>query len=348
MRCRRAPRWLTGAVLAVAWGQALNAPAQQAATNAPAAAAPSGSGAQAAANAPGPRTAVPGQGSGQAGVGEPRSLSSATFPAQQRPAGDPRLIARGETLYGINCKACHGADLRGGDLGGPNLLRSQIVLGDRDGEGIIPVVRKGRVPENGGTPMPALPLADADIRAVAAYLHGVLAKQQRQGAPPEGPERKLNILVGNAASGRRYFQAHCAGCHSAGGDLAGIGRRITDAGMLQDSWVAGRRAATAAAGVGTGAGVGAGASQAPDPRRLVTVDVRLATGEHFHGTLERVDDFVVSLRSDDGRYLSFTRRGNPAVSSVELHDPMAQHRALLGRYSDEDMHDVTAYLATLK
>src|SRR5262245_38822856 len=52
----------------------------------------------------------------------------AIFPAQQRPAGDPAAIARGKSLYEINCRACHGSDLRGGDMGGPNLLRSQLVL----------------------------------------------------------------------------------------------------------------------------------------------------------------------------------------------------------------------------
>ena len=54
----------------------------------------------------------------------------ATFPAQQRPAGDPAVIARGGSLYAIQCRSCHGVDLRGGDLGGPNLLRSQLVLSD--------------------------------------------------------------------------------------------------------------------------------------------------------------------------------------------------------------------------
>src|SRR5258708_5255388 len=65
----------------------------------------------------------------------------ATFPAQQRPPGDPALVARGKTLYAINCQGCHGADLRGGDLGGPNLLRSQVVLSDQIGELILPIVQ---------------------------------------------------------------------------------------------------------------------------------------------------------------------------------------------------------------
>ena len=68
----------------------------------------------------------------------------ATFPAQQRPPGDPALIARGNGLYGVHCRACHGVDLRGGDQGGPNLLRSDLVLNDQAGELIVPVILNGQ------------------------------------------------------------------------------------------------------------------------------------------------------------------------------------------------------------
>ena len=76
------------------------------------------------------------------------------FPAQQRPPGDPTLIARGKALYDVNCRACHGADLRGGDMGGPNLLRSQIALNDQKGELFLPII-KGSLPR-----MPPVPVQD--------------------------------------------------------------------------------------------------------------------------------------------------------------------------------------------
>ena len=66
------------------------------------------------------------------------------FPAQLRPPGDPALIARGNGLYGVHCRVCHGADLRGGDQGGPNLLRSDTVLNDQAGELIAPVIVNGQ------------------------------------------------------------------------------------------------------------------------------------------------------------------------------------------------------------
>ena len=149
-----------------------------------------------------------------------RAQSPPTFPAQQRPPGDPVLVSRGAEIYGIHCRACHGADLRGGDMGGPNLLRSQLVLNDQEGEAIGPVVTAGRVPEGGGRPMPPLPLPEADLKAVSLYIHSIVRTSQPQGAPPAGAPKPLNLLVGNARAGQRYFAANCTSCHAADGDLA--------------------------------------------------------------------------------------------------------------------------------
>src|SRR3954466_4061249 len=87
-------------------------------------------------------------------------------PGQKRKAQDPVQVARGKLLFGINCRGCHGADLRGGDLGGPNLLRSQVALSDLGGELIVPIIHGSR--QNMG--MPAIGLNDADANAVAAYV----------------------------------------------------------------------------------------------------------------------------------------------------------------------------------
>jgi cytochrome c oxidase cbb3-type subunit 3 len=257
----------------------------------------------------------------------------ATFPAQQRPAGDPALIERGKALYGLTCRACHGVDLRGGDLGGPNLLRSQLVLNDQSGEAIGPVIRAGRTPPS-GTPMPPQQMSDEDVRATAAYLHSVIATSQGQGAPPPGPRVELNLLVGNAREGEAYFRTDCASCHSPTGDLAGIATRITSIEQLQNSWVAGRRMGAPAA------------NASPKPAR---VTVKFAGGTSLAGTLVRMDDFVIALRTDAGDYRSFTRRSaSPRIESIAVDDPLAKHRAQWTKLTDKTLHDVTAYLATLK
>jgi cytochrome c oxidase cbb3-type subunit 3 len=269
--------------------------------------------------------ALAAQGAGQQAQDARGRGSVTSFPAQQRLPGDPELIARGNSLYGIHCRACHGADLRGGDRGGPNLLRSQLVLNDQAGELILPVVRAGR--QNPGMPMmPALALTPDDVRAVAEYLHSVLATARPQGAPPAGPPVTLNVLAGDPNAGRLYFESKCSACHSATGDLSGIGARISNPMQLQNLWVAG-----GARGAG--------------PTR-VTATVTLPTGQKFEGALVRIDDFIVVLTLTDGTSRSFRRNGEVPV--VEIRDPREPHRQLWPLYTDKDIHDVTAYLASLK
>src|SRR3954471_19807628 len=124
-------------------------------------------------------------------------------PGQQRPPGDPVQIARGKTLYGIGCTGCHGTDLRGGDLGGPNLLRSQLALSDQDGELIVPIIQGSRQQMG----MPAVPMSPADAKAVAAYVRSIVATIGRQGMPPSIGLPPPSVLVGDANEGKAYFAA---------------------------------------------------------------------------------------------------------------------------------------------
>jgi cytochrome c oxidase cbb3-type subunit 3 len=266
-----------------------------------------------------------------------RGRGPGVFPAQQRPPGDPAVVARGKALFGVTCALCHGADLRGGQLNGPNLLRSQLVLSDAAGELIMPVIRGGR-PDKG---MPPIPMPDEDARAVAEYIHSMTALSPRQGMPPPSETPiVLDVLVGDAAAGRAYFDAKCATCHSPGGDLQGLATRVPDARALQNLWVSG-----GSAGGRGGRGAAGGGPNAPNPR-AVTVTVTLPSGEKVEGRLLRIDDFFVSMTLADGAIRSFTRTG--ARPRVDVHDPLEPHRALLSVYTDKDMHDVTAFLATLK
>jgi len=282
------------------------------------------------------QTTPPAQGQGGAPPG--RGRGPATFPAQQRPLADPAQIARGKGLYETSCRACHGADLRGGDLGGPNLLRSEFTLNDLDGEQIAPVIREGR-PQ-----MAPLNLTADDSKAVAAYIRSVLATARGQGSPPAGPRQELNIVVGNAAAGQAFFNATCGACHSATGDLKSIATRIPDPLQLQNAWVSGRGA--------TGRGGGRGGGGAAEPaegtpnRREVTVTVTLAAGQTVTGRLGRIDDFIVTLTEADGTPRSFRRSGD--LPKVEINDPLEQHKKLLMVYTDKNIHDVTAFLVTLK
>jgi cytochrome c oxidase cbb3-type subunit III len=269
----------------------------------------------------------------------------ATFPAQQRSLADPAVVARGKTIYEVNCRACHGPDLRGGDMGGPNLLRSQLVLGDQHGELIMPVVKNGR--QNPGMPvMPPLPLPDDDIKAVAEYIHSVAATMRGQGSPPPGSETVLNIVVGDAAAGQAYFTSKCGSCHSATGDLKGIATRVSDPLQLQNYWITGGGGFGRGGGGGRGRGGSGPVAEAAPNTRQVMVTVTPQGGATVEGRLDRIDDFIVTLTTADGVQRSFRRNGD--VPKVEIRDPLEPHRKLLTAYTDKDIHDVTAYLVTLK
>jgi cytochrome c oxidase cbb3-type subunit 3 len=251
-------------------------------------------------------------------------------PGQQRQPEDPAQVARGKTLYGINCTGCHGADLRGGDMGGPNLLRSQLALSDKAGELIVPIIEGSR--QSAG--MPAIPMSNDDAKAVAAYVRTNMAMIGRQGMPPAVGKAPPSVVVGDPKAGQAYFDSKCASCHSVTGDLQGIASRVTDPKMLQNLFVSG--------GGGRGRGRGAGGAEA----KPVTVTVKQASGETVEGRLVLIDDFMVSLRMPDDTIRTFARDGD--VPKVEIHDPMKGHRDLLTAYTDKNMHDVTAYLVTLK
>jgi mono/diheme cytochrome c family protein len=241
----------------------------------------------------------------------------------QRPVTDPAAVERGKAMFSVNCAFCHGPDARGGDNGGPNLMRSDVVLLDDKGERIGPVVLGGRADKG----MPPFMLTAAQVGDIAAFLHS-LPVSSRTG------DRQVNIVVGDADVGRTLFQAKCTSCHSATGNLQGVATRFTDPKLLQQTWLL----------PGTGGTRGGGQ---PRPAPPIVAVVTLANGQKIQGTLNRIDDFMVSLRMADSTYRTFRTEGANAPK-VELRDPLKGHRDLLQAYSDADIHNITAFLVTLK
>jgi cytochrome c oxidase cbb3-type subunit III len=241
-----------------------------------------------------------------------------------RPPIDPVVLERGQGLYSVNCASCHGSEARGGETG-PNLLRSAVILDDQDGELLLPVVRSGRAER--GMP-PRLDLTDQQIKDMATFLRNL----RTTGRDP-GRNRPATIVVGDAAAGQTYFALTCAKCHSASGDLKAIASKYSDPRQLQQVWLAG----TAAGGRGAPAGA------RPKP---ITITVTLPSGEKIEGAQARLDDFIVSLTMTDGSTRTFTRNGD--VPRLEIRDPLQPHRDLVPTYADRDIHNLTAYLVTLK
>jgi mono/diheme cytochrome c family protein len=244
----------------------------------------------------------------------------------ERPPADPAVVARGKATFGVHCSFCHGSDARGGE-GGPNLIRSELVLNDRAGEKIASVVQNGR-PDRG---MPKFDLSMSAISDIAAYIHSF-----KVGGYDISRQKPVSVLVGDAKAGEAYFAAKCASCHSVTGDLKGISGKFNDPKMLQQTWLApggsGRR--------------GPSAQESAVPVKPITVTVTLPSGEKVEGRLLRMDDFIVTLTKAYGTQSSFRRDGDSP--KVEVHDPAQPHRDLLSTYTDKDIHNLTAYLVTLK
>ena len=186
--------------------------------------------------------------------------------------------------------------------------------------------------------MPAMEIPDSDVTAIAEFIHSITAAGGRQGRPPAGPPVVLNIVVGNAAAGQTYFNAKCGGCHSIAGDLEGIASRVPDQKSLQNLWIS----AGAIGARGGGGERGAALNPKAPP---VTVTVTMSDGVKIEGVLARIDEFNVTLIRN-GRERTFRRDGE--IPRVQVHDPLEAHRKLLPLYTDKDIHDVTAYLVTLK
>lgn len=200
---------------------------------------------------------------------------------------------------------------------------------DQNGQLLAPIVQNGR-PEAG---MPKFALSATDVADIAAFIHSF-------GINSRDPARKRpqSIVVGDAKAGEAYFQAKCSSCHSVTGDLKGIASRISDPRSLQQTWLM-----PVVYGARGGFGQGGSAAINVPP---ITVTVTLAAGAKVEGRLGRIDDFIVTLTEADGTARSFRRDGE--IPKVELHDPMQPHRDLLPVYTDKDIHDVTAYLVTIK
>lgn len=237
---------------------------------------------------------------------------------------DRAAAARGQKIFAPTCGFCHGADAAGKSA--PDLIRSQLVLHDEAGSLIGPVIHNGR-PDRG---MPAFPsLSNQQIADIAAFLK--LRKQEtsnRFGYVIQG------LLTGDAKAGEAYFngEGKCSTCHSPTGDLAGIASRFEPVDLqrrflspgpsLMDMFM--------------------GKKSKPLPPAKVTI--RLPSGETVSGTLVRIDEFNVEMKDAAGWHRSFSRDG----AQVDIQDPMSFHREQLAKYTDSDMHNVLAYLETLK
>jgi cytochrome c oxidase cbb3-type subunit 3 len=250
------------------------------------------------------------------------------------PKYDPAAIERGKALQTAQCGFCHGSNARGGQQG-PDLTRSEIVQSDENGKQLGAFLKVGR-PEKG---MPKFDLPETDVLDLATFLHATIDAVSNR-----GKYQILNILVGDPKKGATFFAGagKCSSCHSPTGDLQGVAAKYEDPAVLQGRIVMprGRRRR--------------GPPQAGQPDvppfmepTAVKATITTASGETFTGPLMLLTDFDVTVydAARKGPRTWLRRDGSPRVV---LTDPLQAHIDMWRRWTDNDLHDMTAFLATLK
>jgi cytochrome c oxidase cbb3-type subunit 3 len=230
------------------------------------------------------------------------------------PAFPPDVVKAGQAQFTEACAFCHGRDAGGGE-DGPDLTRSKLVADDVNGNLIGPVVHNGR-PQNG---MPAFNVSTQELNSLVAFIHTQKTIAESQKGGRRGVDVS-DLQTGNLEAGKQYFNGpgKCGSCHSPTGDLAGVAKRYEGLRLIQRLLY---------------------------PRGAkATATITLASGETVKGTLAFHDEFNIAITDQSGRYRSFS------VSRVKfsIDDPAQAHVDLLAKYSDDDIHNLMAYLQTLR
>ena len=226
----------------------------------------------------------------------------------------PELVETGAAQFRQDCSFCHGRDATGGETG-PDLTRSRLVRADVDGDKIGPVIRNGR-PEKG---MPPFERSDQQIASLVAFIHSQQNAEHGRGGGRKGVD-PADLQTGNAEAGQKYFEGagKCASCHSPTGDLAGIASRYKGLELEQQMLYP------------------------KHPKSKVTVT--LVSGEAITGTLAYLDEFTVALTDASDTYRSWRTRD----VHFKVDAPVTAHAEQFSKYTDADIHNLMAYLQTLK
>jgi cytochrome c oxidase cbb3-type subunit 3 len=241
---------------------------------------------------------------------KPAHTAKKTYPAS--------LVKQGEALFRQDCSFCHGRDATGGETG-PDLTRSKLVAADVNGEKISTVIRNG-IPEKR---MPPFDRSDQQIASLVAFIHTQQKRALAAGLRGTGGRKGVDpadLQTGNVEAGKQYFHGAggCANCHSPTGDLAGIASRYKGLELEQRMLY-------------------------PDNAKS-KVTVALASGQEITGTLAYLDEFTVGLTNPDGAYQSWRTRD----VKYKVDAPVEAHVELFSKYTDDDIHNLMAYLQTMR
>jgi mono/diheme cytochrome c family protein len=239
---------------------------------------------------------------------------------------DAAAADRGRAVWAAECIDCHGTQGRGGDDGdGVSVVRSEMMARDRYGNLLGAFLKAGHSTQSG---KPSSSLTEEQIVDLSHFIHQRIFETLRS-SPTFDVQ---NVLTGNADAGRAFFNGagKCTQCHNVEDDLAGIGSRMEPVALQQRFLFpasSGRRGFSAPSG----------------PKTMVVVT--LPSGESVSGEMERIDNFFVSMRDENGDYRTFKRAKGVTVVQD---NPYQAHIDLLETITDKQIHDVGAYLEKLK
>jgi len=225
----------------------------------------------------------------------------------------PAQIEAGKSLFSAQCGFCHGRDSAGGERG-PDLTRSKLVAEDVRGDKLAPLIRAG------SGEMPDFKLNDADMGAIVAFIHDQKTKFETLVGARRNVE-PADLRTGNAMDGKRFFEGagNCIACHSPTGNLAGIASKFQGLALMQRFL---------------------NPPRTQRPKVIVTP----AGGKALAGTLTSQDEWTLVIQDASGTPQTFDKK----VISFKIDNPHDAHFDLLSKYTDKDMHDIYAYLETLK
>ena len=264
----------------------------------------------------------------------PARPDGAVVQVPRTPTVDQAAHDRGRAIWARECVDCHGSQARGSDTG-PNIIRTKTVNFDRSsptpGSVLGPFLKAGHKTQSG---KPSASFTDDEIVGLANFVRQSVNDTMRGSAVFTVGD----ILVGDRVAGEAYFNGagKCAACHNATArNLAGIGGRIPAPVDIQ------QRMLFPGSGVG---GRGRGGA-APTGANAITVAITPPTGPALSGVLVEQSDFFVTLRLADGTMRAVRREPG---TKVVLTNPLQAHIDLLDAITDKQIHDLVAYLESLK
>jgi cytochrome c oxidase cbb3-type subunit 3 len=271
---------------------------------------------------------------GPGGSGSGRAAPAGVQQIPRTPEVDQAAHDRGRAIWARECVDCHGSQARGSDTG-PNIIRTKTVNFDRSspaaGSVLGPFLKAGHPTQSGK--------ASATFTAEEVVALANFVRQRVNDTMRGSPVFTVgDILVGDRAAGQKYFEGpgRCATCHNdSARSLAGIGSRIAAPVDIQQRMLF----------PGSGGGGRRGAAAAPTGATAITARVTPATGPEISGVLVEQSDFFVTLRQADGTIRAVRRAPD---TKIVLTNPLQAHIDLLDVITDTQIHDLVAYLESLK